>query len=126
MESSDRKRLLGVPAFLIFIVFALSGISVGLFSFVLDFVILELMDRQSVPAVTAGLLQVPGLAWIALFVVVGSVTAWSFEKSERQTGEVSQRTAGLVAISALILVLLILSGLSLPLMQGMGAASGGA
>ena len=116
---------MGVPAFLIFVGFGLSGISVGLFSFVLGFVILELMAGEAIPAVTQGLLQVPVLAWILGFVVLGAVVAWSFEKSERRSGQVSQRTAGLVAISALVVVLLILAGLSLPLMQGMGAAAGG-
>ena len=125
METREKNRLLGVPAFLIFVVFGLSGISVGLFSFVLGFVIVELMEGQAVPAVTLGLLQVPVIAWIVGFIMLGAAVAWSFEKSERQTGEVSQRTAGLVAISALVVVLLILAGLSLPLMQGMGAASGG-
>ena len=125
METQERSRLLGVPAFLIFVVFGLSGISVGLFSFVLGFVILELMEGQSVPSVTQGLLQVPVIAWIIGFAILGAGVAWSFEKSERQSGQVSQRTAGLVAISALVIVLLILAGLSLPLMQGMGAAAGG-
>ena len=119
MESSKQNRLLGVPAFLIFVVFGLSGISVGLFSFALAFIIEEMMGEKTIPAVTQGLLQVPVAAWIGIFFVVGAIAAWSFEKSERQAGEVSRRSAGLIAILALVVVLLILVGFSLPLIQGM-------
>ena len=111
-----KRRFLGVPAFLIFIVFSLSGISVGLFSLAIGTVVDELVGG-SLPVTTEYLLAVPVLGWMGLFFLLGALSAWWFEKSERVKGEVPSRSAGFIAILGLVMVLGLLVGFASPLME---------
>lgn len=114
-----KRRCLGVPAFLILIVFSLSGISVGLFSMAIGTVVEELVVGQ-VSAPAELLLRVPIIGWMAAFFGLGVIAAWFFEKSERLKGEVPCRSAGLVAIIGLVMVLGLLVGFASPLMEHSG------
>jgi hypothetical protein len=125
MEPSpaDRRSLIGIPAFLIFLVFGLSGITIALFSFAFGYTIEDLMSDRTLPTITVVLLRMPVGLWIALFFLIGVSVAWWFQRLENRDGEVPRRAAGLVAIFGLVVVLLILVGLALPFLQGMGAAA---
>ncbi len=116
-----KKRILGVPAFLIFVVFGLSGISIGLFSSTMAAVLMEMMDRRAVPPMTLALLEVPATAWIVAFFLMGVIAAIFFEKLERREGVVPSRTAGLIAMSGLVTVLLILISLVAPFISNLPA-----
>ncbi|MBL9152848.1 MAG: hypothetical protein JNK37_10195 [Verrucomicrobiales bacterium] len=117
----DHKRhLVGVPAFLIFLVFGLSGIATALFSFAFGYTIEDLMADRELPGITTLLLRMPIGLWIALFFLMGFVAAWWFQKMENQNGEVPRRAAGLVAIIGLIVTLFVLVGLALPFLQVLG------
>ena len=111
-----KKRFVGIPAFLICIVFSLSGVSVGLFSLAVGTVIRELSGKP-LPASTAALLEVPLLAWMGGFFVIGVVAGWWFERSERLKGEVPSRSAGLIAILGLVMVLALLVSFAIPLVE---------
>ena len=114
------KRFLGVPAFLIFIVFSLSGVSVGLFSMAMGTVIRDIVGDSLSPG-TQRLLEVPVIAWMGGFFLLGVLAAWFFEKSERLKGEVPGRSAGFIAICGLVMVLLLLVSFAKPLMENSGA-----
>ncbi|MCB1079802.1 MAG: hypothetical protein KDM63_20715 [Verrucomicrobiae bacterium] len=118
------RPLIGVPSFLIFLVFGLSGISIALFSFTFEYTIEDLMDERTLPWITTLLLRMPIGLWIGLFFLIGFVIAWWFQSLENRLGEVPRRAAGLVAILGLMVTLFILVGMALPFLQGMGAASG--
>ncbi len=114
-----KRHCLGIPAFLIFIVFSLSGLSVGLFSIAMGTVV-EDMVGANLAVHTQWLLSVPVLGWILGFFLLGALAAWFFEKSERLRGEVPGRSAGFIAICGLVMVLLLLVGFASPLMERSG------
>lgn len=114
-----KRNCLGITAFLIFIVFSLSGLSVGLFSIAMGIVVEEMVG-SNLALHTRWLLSVPVLGWIVGFFLLGAVAAWFFEKSERLRGEIPCRSAGFIAIFGLVMVLLLLVGFASPLMERSG------
>lgn len=121
--SAARTHLVGVPAFLIFLVFGLSGLSIALFSFAFESILDRYIGEETLPQVTIFLMEFPIFGWIGSFLMAGVLVAWWFEKMERRLGEVPRRAASLVAITTLIIAFAVLTGLSLPFFDGMGAAN---
>jgi hypothetical protein len=122
-KKDTQPYLVGVPAFLIFLVFGLSGISIALFSFAFEAILDRYIGEETLPQVTIFLMKFPIFGWIGMFLMAGFLVAWWFEKMERRLGEVPRRAASLVAITGLIIVFAILTGLSLPFFDGMGAST---